>query len=88
MAITIGRFTKILVASSAASGSLPGTSGKFLFTTNTDCYVRFDGDTATSSAYDIFMPKGAALVLRPRSSAAVSVIRATGDGVLSIHEIE
>ena len=88
MALTIGDITKIAVAASAASGNLPGTSGKFLFTCNTDCYVRFDGDTATASAYDVFMPKGAALVLQPKSSAAISVIRATVDGVLSIQEIE
>lgn len=88
MAIVIGAITKIAVASSAASGGTPGSSGKFLFTTNTDCYVRFDGATASSSAYDVFLPKGAAIVLRPKTGAAISVIRVAVDGVLSIHEIE
>ena len=88
MAIVIGAITKIAVAASAASGNVPGTSGKFLLTTNTDCYVRFDGDVATSSAYDVFLPKGAAIVLRPKTGAAISVIRVAVDGILSIHEIE
>ena len=88
MAIQIGAITKIAVATAAASGALPGTSGKLLLTCNTDCYVRFDGDTATSAAYDIFMPAGSAFVIRPRSGAAVSVIRDSADGVLSLHEID
>ena len=88
MALTFGDIKKIAVAASAASGDLPGTSGKFLFSTNTDCYVRFDGDTASVSAYDVFLPKGAVIVISPKSSAAVSVIRNTADGVLSISELE
>lgn len=88
MALTIGAITKIAVAASAASGALPGTASKFLFTCNTDCYVRFDGDTASVTVYDVFLPKGAALVLNPKSSSDVSVIRNAVDGVLSIQEIE
>ena len=88
MALTLGAFTKVAVAATAASGTLPGTSGKFLLTCNTDCYVRFDGDTATAAAYDIFMPKGLAIIVRPKTGLALSVIRASADGVLSIQEIE
>lgn len=88
MALTLGAFLKVAVAASAAGGALPGTSGKFLFTTNTDCYVRFDGDTATASAYDVFLPKGAAVIIQPKTGLNVSVIREAVDGVLSIQEIE
>ena len=88
MALTLGDITKVAVAEAAASGSLPGTSGKFLLTCNTDCYVRFDGDTATVAAYDLFMPKGLAVIVCPKTSAALSVIRASADGILSIQEVE
>ena len=86
MALTLGAITKVAVAATAAAGALPGTSGKYLFTCNTDCYLRFDGDTATVSAYDIFMPKGLAVIIQPKTSLDSSVIRASADGVLSIRE--
>lgn len=88
MAIQIGAITKIAVAVGAAAGAVPGTSGKVLFTCNTDCYVRFDGDTATAAAYDLFMPAGSAFIVRPKTGGAVSVIRDSADGVLSMQEIE
>ena len=88
MSLTIGAITKIAVATAAASGAVPGTSGQLLLTCNTDCYVRFDGDTATASVFDLFMPSGSAFIVCPRSSADISVIRASADGVLAIQEIE
>ncbi len=87
MPLNIGAITKITVTGTAAAGALPGNSGVYLITTNTDCYVRFDGDTATASAYDIFMPKGSAFVVQPVTKGDFSFIREAVSGVASISEI-
>ena len=87
MALTIGAITKITVTGTAASGALPGSSGKYLITGNTDMYVRFDGDVATVSAYDLFVPKGGAFIVQPVTKGNFSFIREAVSGVASISEI-
>lgn len=89
MALLLGSKTKVSVTSTTATGAIPGTSGKLLLTCNTDMYLRFDaaGD-ASSSNFDLFMPKGLAIIVRPRTSHALEAISAGTDGVLVIQEIE
>lgn len=61
----------------------------YIVTTNTDCYVRFSGSAVTSSDgnFDIFLPAGAAAVLRATNST-IRAIRDSADGTLGVSRLE
>ena len=87
MSLSLGANTLVLVVTAAVTGALPGPAGKYLLTTNTDCFVRFDGDVASKTVFDLFMPAGAAIVVSPGSGLNLSVIRDIADGTLVIQEV-
>ena len=87
MFLKLGDKTKVSVTGTAAAGTAPGTSGRFLLTGNTDMFIRFDSGTATSSNYDLFLPAGG-MVLLEKGPANFNAIRDTADGILTIHEVE
>jgi hypothetical protein len=87
MFIKLGEKTKIAVAGTAAAGAAPGTGGKYLLSTNTDCYIRLDAGTASASNFDLFLPAGG-MVLIDKGPSSFNAIRDSADGVLVIHEID
>jgi hypothetical protein len=87
MFIKLGAKTKIAVSSTAAAGAAPGTGGRYLLSTNTDCYVRLDAGTATSANFDLFLPAGG-MVLIEKGPSSFNAIRDSADGVLVIHEVD
>jgi len=90
MHLKFGSKTVIAVAAAAAAVSPPGTSGKYLLTTNTDVYIRFDAGTATSANFDLFLPSGGMVLMEgiPYVTNGINAIRASADGVLAIQEVE
>ncbi len=86
MFLTFGAKTKGAVATGAATVALPGNSGRYLITSNTDCFLRFGGLVASSTNFDLFLPAGGMVLVHPPSSQDASVIRDTADGTLVIHE--
>jgi hypothetical protein len=90
MHLKLGSKTVIAVISTAAAISPPGTAGKYLLTTNTDVYIRFDAGTATAANFDLFLPAGGMILVEgiPYVANGINAIRATADGVLAIQEVE
>lgn len=87
MFLKLGQKTRIAVGASAAAGAAPGTGGRYLLATNTDCYIRLDGGTASSANFDLFLPAGG-MVLIDKGPSSFNAIRDSADGVLVIHEID
>ena len=79
---------KITVAVAAASVTPTKTaSGRYLFTTSTNVYIKFGGTTASATVFDIFLPAGGSLLLQP-PSGLISAIRESADGILGVTELE
>jgi len=88
--LKLGSKTKISVSGTAAAGTPPGTSGRYLLSSNTDMYIRFDAGTATAANYDLFLPAGGMVLIEgfEGTTNAINAIRDSADGILSISEVE
>jgi hypothetical protein len=89
MALAIASVGQKFTAGLTATSITPtrNNSGRYLVTSDCDVYLKFGGVTATVSVFDIYLPKGSALVIIPPVGGNWSCIVAATVGVLAVQEL-
>lgn len=89
--LSLGAIQKVVVVTASTDESLPAGDSTFLLTCNVDMYVKWGigAQTATTTtAYNLFMPAGLALIVDVGPADTIAGIRDTEDGVLSVTAVE